>query len=191
MAKLTLQSLNKRLTNIEKQLSNGAANIAVSDNEMIINGFIFEKMDEKGEIFFSRDVVFNSVFDDENVDKYEGSTIAERLKQWAKSNLPADILAKYDVRLPHESELFGETAWPAIEADRRKRIKFLHNSDDAERDYACWYWTDTYYGKYGNTAIFVYVSYGGSVYYFNAYYERGVVPVLVKKIKLGDKSVRG
>ena len=79
-----------------------------SKGALIINGYVFEPAGD-GKTYVSKDVVFDSAFNKNGANVYEGSDVQKALNEWFAENASEKIRGRYDIDLLSMTEIFGKT----------------------------------------------------------------------------------
>ena len=130
-------------------------------------------------------VAFRGYFDREGNNDWEKSSGKKGLQEWAKVNLPKEILERFDVDLPTVEEVFSQKMLNLYELGRNlesKQLPIFQNSDN--RMMQCggriaWWWTRSAHADFDADVWLV--NGVGAIDYYGAYNIYSFVPVLRAK----------
>ena len=137
-------------------------------------------------------VAFRDRFDKDGNSDWEKSTGRKRLREWAESNLPKEILDRFDVDIPAVEEVFSQKMLNIFKSGKglkSRQLPIFRDSDNRMMEFddsnlngkLMWWWTSSAYGGDDDARHVWSVYTDSSLYYDDAYNTNGFVPVLRKR----------
>lgn len=130
-------------------------------------------------------VAFKDIFNEDDNTDWDKSIGKKKLREWAESNLPDEILEQFDVDLPTAEEVFSQKMLNTDRSGKNlksRQFPIFQNSDNRmmefDGNYICW-WTRSAYDGFVRRKLAVFPI--GGVSYDYVDHANGFVPILRKK----------